>query len=343
MEPDSRYTVIGAIVLALALAMAAGFVWLSSSGAASDFRFYAIRFEQQSLEGLQVGGDVNMRGVKVGRVEHYTIDAGNINRVEVLIRVASKTPVRENTVAVVARNFVTGIARINLVTPGTPGPELTRVADGNDHPVIPEGTSGFDQITESATRLAVAGERALGNVNELLTPANQKAFGETLANLRDLSAGLNQRLVSLDVAARGIQESAAALKTSGERIGSAVERGAAQIEPLARQTGELLRESTTTVTEARAAIRDGRAVLGDTQTAVRDFANAARALEAQAATIGRRADEALDGSVLELRATAQEVRRTAELLSVALDRMADPRAALLGPGEAQLGPGERKR
>ncbi|HOA93858.1 MAG TPA: hypothetical protein PKJ79_08850, partial [Quisquiliibacterium sp.] len=67
------------------------------------------------------------------------------------------------------------------------------------------------------------------------------------------------------------------------------------------------------------------------------------ALESQAAQLGRRTDDALDGGMLELRATAQEVRRTAELLSATLDRLADPRAALLGPGEAQLGPGERRR
>lgn len=343
MEPESRYTLIGAIVLALVLAMAAGFVWLSSAGAASDYRFYAIRFEHQSLEGLQVGGDVNMRGVKVGRVERYTIDAGNINRVEVFVRVARKTPVRQNTVAVVARNFVTGIARIDLVTPGTPGPELMDVADGDRYPVIPEGSSDFEQIAESANRLALAGERALSNVNNLLTPANQQAFSEMLAGVRDLTIGLNQRLGAVDAAVRGVEASAASLKSTGERVGSAVERTAAQIEPLARQTDALLRASTDTITEARGTLQDGRAALADGQKTLREFARAARALETQAHQLGRRTDDALDAGMLELRATAQEMRRTADLLSVTLDRLADPRAALLGPGEGQLGPGERRR
>ena len=343
MEPESRYTLIGAIVLALVLAMAAGFVWLSSAGAASDYRFYAIRFEHQSLEGLQVGGDVNMRGVKVGRVERYTIDAGNINRVEVIVRVARKTPVRQNTVAVVARNFVTGIARNDLVTPGTPGPELMEVAEGDRYPVIPEGSSDFEQIAESANRLALAGERALSNVNSLLTPANQKAFSEMLAGVRDLTIGLNQRLGAVDAAVRGVQESAAALRTTGDRIAVSVERAAGQVEPLAQRADALLRASTETMTEARGALQEGRAALGDGQATLREFARAARALESQAAQLGRRTDDALDGGMLELRATAQEVRRTAELLSATLDRLADPRAALLGPGEAQLGPGERRR
>ena len=121
MEPDTRYTVIGAVVLALVAAAIVGFLWLSSTGRESDFRFYTVYFERQSLEGLQVGANVNMRGVTVGRVEQYSIQPDNINRVKVLVRVARETPVRENTKASVSRNVITGIARIKLDTPGVPG------------------------------------------------------------------------------------------------------------------------------------------------------------------------------------------------------------------------------
>ena len=99
MEPEARYTLIGAVVLALAAAAIAGFLWLSSSGRGSDYRFYTVFFEHQSLDGLQVGGSVNMRGINVGRVEDYEIGDDTINRVRVTLRVARETPVRENTVS----------------------------------------------------------------------------------------------------------------------------------------------------------------------------------------------------------------------------------------------------
>ena len=44
MEPEARYTMIGSVLLAIVVALVAGFVWLSSSGRASDFRFYTIYF-----------------------------------------------------------------------------------------------------------------------------------------------------------------------------------------------------------------------------------------------------------------------------------------------------------
>jgi phospholipid/cholesterol/gamma-HCH transport system substrate-binding protein len=343
MEPDERYTIIGATVLALVLAAALAYAWLSSTGSASDFRYYIVHFETQSLEGLQVGGDVNMRGVKVGRVERYKIGRENINRVDVTIRVARKTPVSENTKAVVARNFVTGLARINLVTPGKPGPELTEVPEGEDYPVIPEGTSEFDQITESATRLAIAGEDALANVNALLTTENRAAFSEMLVGMRDVAVGLKQRLGQIDVATRSLQVTAQALQGASERVTVAVERALGHVEPLSKQADLLMRETSAAAGEARGALVSGRAALDEVQVAVRDLAKAARTLDREVATLSKRVDGATDASVLELRATAQDLRRATEQMSIAVERLSDPRAAIVGPSSQQLGPGERTK
>ncbi|MBN9429089.1 MAG: MCE family protein [Burkholderiales bacterium] len=86
MEPEARYTLVGAVVLALVAAACVAWIWLSQGGGTASFRFYTIHFEKQSLEGLQQGSDVTMRGVKVGRVQEYSISRDNINRVDVIIR-----------------------------------------------------------------------------------------------------------------------------------------------------------------------------------------------------------------------------------------------------------------
>lgn len=336
MEPETRYTLVGAAVLGLVLAVIVALVWLSGSGRSKDSRLYTIIFERQSLEGLQVGGDVNMRGVKVGRVEQFTIDRDNINRVKAAVRVDGRTPVSENTQAVVARNFLTGIARINLETPGTPGPELTRVPGGERYPVIAEGESGLQQIAESANRLATSGEQALANLNTLMSPENQKAFGDTLAGVRDLAVGLNTRLATLDSALAGIDASARSIRKASDRIAEVVDVGARRIDPLATQAEALLRDSSL-------AVGDMRSAIGAAQGTLRDLTQASRALERQAESLGKRAADATDAGMLELRASAQELRRTAEQLSTALERLSEPRSALIGPRSRELGPGEAAR
>ena len=332
MEPDTRYTVIGAVVLALTGAALFAFLWLSSTGRDADFRFYTIYFERQSLEGLQVGANVNMRGVTVGRVEQYSIQPDNINRVKVLIRVARETPVSVNTKASVSRNVLTGIARIKLDTPGVPGPVLDKVAAGERYPVIPEGVSGIDQITDSASRLADSADAALLRVNKLLSPDNQQVFAELLVNLRDLSDGLNKRLALLDKSAAGLDQGLAAVRRSADLIARSAQRLADSAEPVAREAGSTLQE-------AQAALRE---LTQATRTLERDLSRSLQTLEKDSSAVLKRGDAALDIGTLELRATAQELRSSAERIARALDRLQDPKAALLGPGEQQLGPGEAR-
>lgn len=333
MEPEARYTTIGAVLLALVVAAIAAFVWLSSSGRASDFRSYTVYFERQSLDGLQIGGDVNMRGVKVGRVEEYTLDRGNINRVAVRVRVARETPVSENTRAVVARNFLTGIARINLETPGTPGPELVAVPDGERYPVIPEGTSDLDQIADAVSRLALQADGALEKINQVLGPGNQRAFSQTLAAVRDLSTGLERRLEQVDATTRSVQRTADAFTRSSRDISAAVDRVSRTVEPLARDASGTLREAQSTLREFA---QTGRAL-------ERDLGEAVKRLERDTGRIAQRADDAVDIGVHELRATAEELRASTELITRTLDRLQDPKALLLGPSTRQMGPGEETR
>jgi len=334
VEPEARYKLIGAAVIALVVAAAFASVWLSRAGVASEFRYYMIHFERQSLEGLQVGGDVNMQGIKVGRVEEFSIDRGNINRVNVRVRVARRTPVSTNTTAVIARNLVTGIARINLDTPGTPGPELVDVPEGEQYPVIAEGTSDIEQFTRSANSLVISAEATLGELSKLLNESNRKAFSDTLAGVRDLAVGLSSRLDAFDRTARSLDRTAIAItetartfqKTS-ETVATVAERLGAQIGPVAVQ--------------AEAALRDSQATLREVQGAVRELGSATRTLERDLGALADRSEAAVDVGTLELRATAQQLRSGAEALARALDRLQDPRAALLGPGESQLGPGEQ--
>ena len=112
-----------------------GLIWLNRTGTRGDFNYYTIYFERQPLDGLQLGADVDMRGIKIGRVEDYQLQPENINRVKVNVRTDRRAPVRTNTVAIVTRNFVTGIAKVSLITPeplGSPAdrdprrPEVSR-------------------------------------------------------------------------------------------------------------------------------------------------------------------------------------------------------------------------
>jgi phospholipid/cholesterol/gamma-HCH transport system substrate-binding protein len=228
MEPEARYTAIGAVIILLVLALGASAVWLTRTGARAEVRRYTVYFEHESLEGLQIGSGVDMRGIQVGRVERLVIHRENINRVQVTLRVYGRTPVSENTVAVVERKLVSGVARIALDTPGVPGPELTAVRPGERYPVITEGHSDLEQFSDALNRLAVTGTGALAGVNQLLSEANRKEIMATLADLRAMSAR--------------VSAAADHLASSGRQVAAVAQKVGASAEPIGAQTQATLRD-----------------------------------------------------------------------------------------------------
>ncbi|MGB7183549.1 MAG: MlaD family protein [Burkholderiaceae bacterium] len=312
MEPESRYTLIGAIVLGLLGLVLLSFVWLTGVGSGTEFRYYTIYFERESLKGLQIGGNVNMRGINVGRVESYKISTDNINRVSVVVRVNSNTPVSTNSVAVIDRNLVTSIADINLETPGNPGPPLSEISKGEPYPVIAEGQGEFNAIAESANSLIVKADAALKNINQVLSPENQQAMRNILVGVESATGNLDKRLESFDLAAVSFREATVAIAKSLESVSN-------DVGPL---TG------------------DARRAMRDMQTALKEITQTARTMASNTTNLTRQTVNATDIGLSEIRVTARELRQGVDMLARTLDRLQDPRAALLGPGEEQLGPGE---
>jgi len=266
MEPEARYTAIGAVLVLLILALAASAVWLTRSGARAEMRRYTVYFEHQSLEGVQVGSAVEMRGIQVGRVERLAIQRENINRVQVTLRIYGRTPVSDNTVAVVNRKLVTGLARIALATPGAPGPELIAAQPGERYPVIAEGQSDLEQFSDALNRLTITGTGALAGVNELLSEQNRKEIMATVAALRGMS--------------QNIAAAADDLAKSGRQVAASAQKGGDSAAAIAAQGGDTLRE----ISRAAEALERAASI------GTNEFRATAQELRSSAETVSRAAD-----------------------------------------------------
>jgi phospholipid/cholesterol/gamma-HCH transport system substrate-binding protein len=312
MEAESKYTYVGLALVLLVAALVTGVIWLNRTGSRADFNYYTIFFERQPLDGLQIGADVDMRGIKIGRVEDYQLQPENINRVRVTVRTDRRAPVRTNTVAIVTRNFVTGIAKVDLVTPEPLGPPLTEIRPDQQFPVIPEGESNLDALTGKVNQLGDMAAETLESLNDVLKPRNRVALTETLDNLRKLTGGLNARMADIDKTLAAVNAAATELGNASNRIGRVVDTTGQELGPAIRQAEKTLKD----VSEAAASLEKQVGMLSS------DFGGAAVATEHQ------------------LTAATIELRRTVDAMNRVLDRLQDPRAALLGASRAQRGPGE---
>jgi ABC-type transporter Mla subunit MlaD len=235
--------------------------------------------------------------------------------------------VRTNTVAVVTRNFVTGIAAITLVNPEPPGGPLEEVPEGESAPVIAEGRSDLDEITGRVSKVGEMASVALTNINDLLDADNREAAMATVRSLRDLSAGLNARLGALDstlarvgTAATKVGDGAAELGRSGTRIATVAERSSERLDT---------------------ALAETERTLVDARRALQQVAQSTGAIQQQALATARRLEDSAATVDDQLGAAMTEMRSSIEVATRVLDRLREPRAALLGPNKLQLGPGEK--
>jgi len=314
MEPDAKYTLVGASVLVLLGLVVAAVVWLVASGHRKEVQTYRIYFARQSLEGLQVRSDVRMKGIRVGAVTGFSFSTKRPGTVEMSVGVDPSTPVRESTRAVVDRNLVTGLASIRLLNADETSPRLT-VAEGEDVAVIAEGESQLEQITDIVGELAERANETMRRVNSTLSDSNIKSIGETLEQLRVLSKNANGVVARFDTTLASLDATAKGVQTLAGTLGGDVHRLAERYDALGAQAGTSLREITASIGQMRGDI----------------------------AQIATRADGLLNDSDLELALTSQQLRNTADAIGSTARRYGNPRATLFGPNAASLGPGEAAR
>jgi ABC-type transporter Mla subunit MlaD len=327
MEAEARYTFVGASVLVLVAALVAAVVWLAGVGGRGNYELFAIHFEKQALDGLEIGADVRLRGIKVGRVEDYALSGTTGNRVRVAVRVDRRAPVRTNTVAVVTRNFVTGIAAITLVNPEPQGFDLEVVPAGETYPVITEGRSDLDEIAGRVNKVGEMASTALANINELLDADNRAALLDTVRNLRDLSAGLKARLGALDTTLARVGAAATEVGTGAAELG----RAGTRIAAVAERGGERLDGT----------LADAERALVEARKALQQVAQSSAAIQQQTVTTARRLEDTAASADDQLGAAMTELRVSVEAATRVLDRLREPRSALFGPNKSQLGPGEK--
>lgn len=190
MEPDARYTLVGAIVIALVVGIAFGAMWLKHSSSEEDIERYAVIFKKHLLSGLQTDGDVTMRGIRIGKVESVRILPQSDEGVRVVVAIMRDTPVKQDSQAVIRRNILTGLASIDII-PGSPaGIKPYMVDQVGGYAIIPEGNAAIDQLANTIPGAIDGFNDAVGRLSTLLSDDNQKYITGILADVKVVSGAI---------------------------------------------------------------------------------------------------------------------------------------------------------
>jgi len=232
-----NFAVVGAFVLVLGAALIGGVLWLASGKIYRKAYDTYLVYMTESVSGLDLDSPVRYRGVDVGAVRRIELAPGDVERVKLTLAIAHGTPVKQDTVAVLRTQGLTGIGHIELSGGSRASPALV-AQPGEDYPVIRTGPSLVVRLEAAVTALIANLSRSSERVNALLDEQNRRAIGATLANLEAVSRTLAARAGDIDSSVRNASkttENAARVTAELPQLVARIERSAEAFDRMAAQ------------------------------------------------------------------------------------------------------------
>jgi phospholipid/cholesterol/gamma-HCH transport system substrate-binding protein len=229
-----NYTLVGAFVLALGAAMIAVVLWLASGGAFQKKYDLYHAIEDESVAGLNLNAPVKNNGVDVGKVRDIKLDAANPERVILLLAIERGTSIKEDTVAVLKTQGLTGIAYVELSGSTRDSPPLGLLA-GNAYPVIRTKHSLATRLENVLTNVLAKLESTSNNLNAMLGEDNRTSLKSALADIATVARTVAARKDTLDSSLVQAEKTFRNTATASAQIAPVIDRigrGAAAIEKM---------------------------------------------------------------------------------------------------------------
>ncbi|MGB7535289.1 MAG: MlaD family protein, partial [Azonexus sp.] len=165
--------------------------------------------------------------VDVGKVREIEIDREHPERVNLLFAIERGTPIKDDTVAVLKTQGLTGIAYVEL-SGGAHDAAPLRAKPGSDYPVIQTKPSLSARLENVLTSVLANLDSTSKNINAILSEENQASFKNALADIATVAHTIAARKETLDAgmanAAKTFENSAGATARLGpviDRVGRA--------------------------------------------------------------------------------------------------------------------------
>jgi phospholipid/cholesterol/gamma-HCH transport system substrate-binding protein len=237
MEARVNFVVVGIFVIVLSTSLIAGVLWLSSG------KYYRRSYDvyqtymTESVSGLNLDAPVQYQGVDVGRVRKIALAPDNVEQVQLTLDVNRGTPIKEDTVAMLRTQGLTGIAFVELMAGHRDAAPL-RAKPGEQYPVIRSGLSLMSRLESSATVLLASVNRASEAVSALIDEENRRAIKKSLADLEVITHTLAVRSATIDAGlanAAHTMENTARFTAQLPQLVQRVERSAEAFDRMASQ------------------------------------------------------------------------------------------------------------
>jgi len=231
METKANYVAVGAFVLACVIGLVVTILWLAGVQYSQEYAYYQAYFKGP-VTGLGKGTVTRYNGIEVGRITNLAFDPSDPQRVIVTMQVQPNLNIREDSVASIDSQGLTGGSFVEI-SGGTANAPLLVAKDDQRYPVIKTKPSTFAQLEQSAPEVVAKLNVAASRLNDLLNDNNRRAISHILSNLDETTqviarrsadidatiANANKTMANLDQASREIKPTLAQLDVTVAKYG----------------------------------------------------------------------------------------------------------------------------
>lgn len=197
METKVSYSIVGAFVVVLFLALVSAVLWLSSGRAAPGEYDTYLAYFTESVSGLNRQAPVKYRGVQVGSVREIRLDPNDPARVRLVLAIERGTPIKQDTVAVLSVQGLTGIAFVELEGGSRESPLLAAPEGGGD-PVILTQPSLLRRLDTQVTGVVEDVSRTAQSINSLLDEDTRAALQRAIHDMEAVTRVVAGRSEEID-------------------------------------------------------------------------------------------------------------------------------------------------
>src|SRR6185312_8098799 len=187
---------VGAFVLACVIGLVVTIMWLAGVQYSQEYAYYQAYFKGP-VTGLGKGTVTRYNGIEVGRITDLQFDPSDPQRVIVTMQVQPNLNIREDSVASIDSQGLTGGSFVEI-TGGTAKSPLLVAREGERYPVIHTKQSTFAQLQQSAPEVVAKLNVAASRLNDLLNDNNRRAIAHILASLDETTQTIARRDADID-------------------------------------------------------------------------------------------------------------------------------------------------
>lgn len=216
METKANYVAVGAFVVACVIGLVVTILWLAGTQYSQEYAYYQTFFKGP-VTGLGKGTITRYNGIEVGRITDLAFDPNDPQSVVVTLQVQPGLNIREDSVASIESQGLTGATYVEI-SGGTKTSPVLAAKPGQRYPVIRAKQSTLQQLEQSAPEVIAKLNVAAGRLNDLLNDDNRRALTHILTNLDESTSTLAKHSADIDAILHNANQASAQLRDASQDL-----------------------------------------------------------------------------------------------------------------------------